>query len=235
MLGQLPETRYKRAGDDHCTTMTALWRWVLLRLLQSPLIGLLLLVLVAGPLLVRSLRPSPSSATDLGLFLIWTYPAGLIGVVFGLATLSHGDVFLRRLDPRTRWGGELGALLAAGLYLQLPILVAALLSGVPPSDLARAVPVILTSALQLASVALLLLYPALSTALRTSLFLSAVWFVPALVAGNAPLGRAAALLDAGAVLRPVAVDALPRALVASAALALAGYLLRTASGRASTT
>jgi hypothetical protein len=112
-------------------------------------------------------------------------------------------------------------------------LASALLSGGAPSALARALPAILSSDLLLASVALLLLIPALSTALRTFLFLAAVWLVPALCAGDPFLGRVAALLDAGAVFRASSAAALPTTLAAGAALALAGYLLRAGRERPS--
>jgi hypothetical protein len=81
----------------------------------------------------------------------------------------------------------------------------------------------------------LLLLPALSTALRTFLFLAAVWLVPALSAGDPHLGRAALLFDAGAVFRAPSCAALTSTLAAGAALALAGYLLRAGRERLSST
>src|SRR5262245_32288494 len=95
----------------------ALWRWVLLCLAQRPAVVVCwLLLTVWVPLLMR-LHPISSSQDALGMALSWCYPAGLVGALLGLVTLSGGEAFLKRLDSRTRWVGEAGALLGATILL----------------------------------------------------------------------------------------------------------------------
>ncbi len=214
--------------------MTALWRWVLLKLVRSPPAWALWGSFLGCALLAMSLGPLPSASAPLVAALAWVYPVGLCGVCMGLVVLSDAGPFLARLDPGTRFLGELGGLLGASTYLQLSILAATLLSGAAPADLGPACAAILTLDLQLASVALLFLLPALSTALRTSLFLAAVVVVPALCARDARLAPLAAFFDAGAALRLPLRDGSIPALTAGASMALAGYLLRTGSQRAPT-
>lgn len=204
----------------------ALWRWVLLGLLAHPLVALTWLLLLAGQPFLRGLAPMPSPRGALEVAIDWTFPAGLLGTVMGLAILSRGAPFLNRLDPWTRFRGELGALLTAGLYLQFPALLGALASGAAPRDLGRVLPAIFTADLHLAGIAILLLLPELSTALRASLLLAAAWLVPALCAADEALARVSVLFDAGAVLRAGA-HGVPSALAPAVALTFAAYLLRT--------
>lgn len=194
--------------------------------------ALVSLALVGGLLLTCGLRSVPTSGSLALIVLAWAHPAALIGVSFALATLSEGDSFLARLDPRTRYFGELGALLGAAIYLQAPILAGGLLSGLAPADVGRSSAAILSSDLEFASVALLLLHPPLSTALRTSAFLAAVVLLPALGAGHGLLARPAAFLDAGAPLRLASALSVSCALAAGSSLALFAYLLRTRPARA---
>lgn len=209
---------------------TALWRWVLLGLSSHPFAApLWLLLLVAQPFL-RSLAPMPSSRSALETALDWAFPAGLLGAALSLILLSRGTPFLSRLDQETRFRGELGALLASAIYLQLPILLGALLAGAAVGELGRALPAILTADLHLAGIAILLLVPALSTALRASLFLSAAWFLPALCSADESLARVSLLLDAGAALR-AAAHGVPTTLAAAVALILSAHLLRTGPTR----
>jgi len=208
----------------------ALWRWVWLSLLSQPLLGLLWLLLLAAQPFLRGLAPMPSSRSALEVALDWTFPAGLLGTTLSLAILSRGGAFLSRLDSGTRFRGELGALLGATLYLQLPILLGARLAGAAPGELARALPAILTTDLHLAGIAILLLVPSLSTALRASLLLSAAWFLPALGSADEPLGRVTGMLDAAAPLRTGA-QAVPITLASALALILAAHLLRTGPAR----
>jgi hypothetical protein len=210
----------------------SIWRWVLLRLLRSPAVGVLCLLLLGSIVLLGKLQTLPSPAWAIEATLVWCHPAALLGVSLGLVSLSNGAPFLARVDPWTRFRGELGALLLAAVYLQLPILGGAWLEGVAPAELGRSLPAILTADLQLASAAVLLLIPELSSALRASLFLAAVVLVPALCASRPLLAPLAALLDAGAVLRRPDRAALLPALAAGVSLALAGYLLRTGPARA---
>lgn len=210
----------------------ALTSWILLRLLRSPAIWLVCLALFGGVLLVCGLRSVPTAGALPTSILAWAFPAALIGVSFALATLSEGASFLARVDPTARFFGGLGALVGAALYLQCPILAAALLSGLAPADVGRSSAAILSSDLELASVALLLLHPPLSTALRTSAFLVVVTLLPALAAGDGLLARPAAFLDAGAPLRLASASAVSSALAAGSSLALLAYLLRTRPARA---
>lgn len=220
-LGAVPGSGYKRAP----MSAIALWRWVLLGLCKSPGLGVLWLLLLAGQPLLNSLTPLPSSRGVLEVALDWCFPAGLVGTGLGLATLSRGAPFLARIDARTRFLGELGALGCAAAYLQLPILLGALAAGAAPGDLGRAALAILTTDLHLAAISLLLLLPTLSSPLRLSLFLGAAWLVPALCSADS-LARGSAWLDAAAPLR-AASGAVPRTLAPAVALALAAFLLRT--------
>lgn len=172
----------------------------------------------------------PSSRSALEVALDWTFPAGLLGATVSLAILSRGGPFLSRIDSRTRFRGELGALLGATLYLQLPILLGALLSGAAARELAHALPAILTADLHLAGIAILLLVPALSTALRASLLLSAAWCLPALGSADESLARVTLLLDAAAALRAHA-HIVPVTLAPAVALTVSAYLLRTGPTR----
>ena len=203
----------------------AIWRWVLLSLLRNPALGVIWLLLAALPSL-QTLAFLSSSWGVLDVCREWSFAAGLVGASSGLVALSRGRPFLARFDAQTRFGGELGAILVASFYLQIPILVGVLVGGADLRDLGPAVPVILTSDLHLAGIALLLLVSSLSTPLCLSLFLAAAWLLPALCAGNAPLARASVWLDASAALRAGA-DGLPSALVPAATLVLAAQLLRT--------
>lgn len=201
-------------------------------MLASPALGVVCLLLLLGVVLVARLQPFLSASGPTDVVLTWGRPAAWVGVSLALATLSNAEPFLVRLDPRTRFWGELGALLIAAAYLQLPIFAAALLAGAAPADLGRSLPAILSSDLQLASLAHLFLIPALSTAPRTCLFLAAVAIVPALLALDARLAPLAALLEADPMTRAPSTAAWSSTLAVGAALALAGYLLRTGPARA---
>lgn len=209
----------------------SIWRWAFVSLLRSQLAWGTGLSLFGSILLLDRLRPLPSEAGSLDVTLAWTHPAALIGVSLGLMALSSGAAFLARVEASTRALGELGALLLAALCLQIPIFAGALLSGAAPADLGRSLPAILTADLQLASAAALFLLPELSTAVRTSLFLTGVVLVPALCARDARLAPLSAFLDAGALLRRPVREALLPTLAAGVSLALAGCLLRTGHAR----
>lgn len=208
----------------------ALWRWVLLGLLGHPLVALVWLLLLVGQPFFSGLAPIPSPRGALDVALAWTFPTGLLGTALGLVSLSRGAPFLNRLDPRTRFRGELGALLAAGFYLQLSMISGALLAGASPLDLGRALPAIFTADLHLASIAILLLLPELPTAMRVSLLLAAAWLVPALFSARESLARVSVLVDASAALRAGPHEA-PAALAPAVALTMAAYLLRTGPSR----
>jgi hypothetical protein len=203
----------------------AIWRWVLLSLLASPTLGIIWLLLAAIPAFhMLAFVSSAGSAAD--VCSEWSFPAALVGVSSGLVTLSRGRSFLARFDDRTRFVGELGALVLASLHLQVPVLAGACFAGIGLRDLGPVLPVILTTDLHLAGIALLLLMPSLSSTLCVSLFLAAAWLIPALCSGSAALARASVWLDAAAPLRAGA-DGLPLSLAPAAMLVLAAYLLRS--------
>jgi hypothetical protein len=131
---------------------------------------------------------------------------------------------MARLAPWTRYGGELGALMIAAHYMQVPILAGAVLVGTPLLDLGRALPAILTADLHLVGISLLLLIPGLSGPLRISLFVAAAWIVPALASADAPLAPGTAWLDVAAALRG---EGVAHTLAPAAALCLTACLLRT--------
>ena len=201
---------------------TSIWRWVLLRIARSPGAWLVGLALLGIAPLLQSLTPLSSPEPGVGSALPWFLPAGWIGATLGLAILSEGEEFLRRLPASTRWGGELGALFLSGAIMQLPIVAGALLAGTQSVDLLSALPGILAFDLQLASVALLSLLLPLSSAVRALLLASVIWFVPSLLASaSAPVRAFASFARAGES-RVALLSIAP-----TLALCLAGYLLRT--------
>jgi len=181
--------------------------------------------------LIRATRPITTSASAWEQALPWIYPASLLGTASVLATLSRGRGLLDRVDPWNRFAGELGALALGASIMQLPILGGALLSGAAPSAVGAGLVAILTTALHLSSVALLLLIPPLSSLLRTSLFLAAVWLVPALCASDPVLSRLGAWLDVRSPLRSEALPDLLPSLASALALLTCAYLLRSAPAR----
>jgi fermentation-respiration switch protein FrsA (DUF1100 family) len=188
-------------------------------------------VLAAGLLLVlaplqQALLPLPSSESAVALGRLWAQPAGALGVLAGLVVLTRGESFLIRLGPASRFRAELWALVSAGGFLLLPILVGALLAGASPSDVGRSAPAILTALLHSASLALLLLHPTLTLALRIALFGAATWLSPALGASAPSFGPLVTLLDAHVSLRDPSPGALGSSLAASASLVLAALQVR---------
>lgn len=208
----------------------AVWRWVLAGLFGSPAVWILSLLLCLGLPLLHSLRPLPTSVSAWDQAMPWVLPAGLLGMTLALVTFSRGIALLERLDPMTRLEGEFGGLLLAGLCLQLPILSGALLSGATLTDVGAGLPAILTFTLHLASIALLLLTPALPTTLRASLFLSLVWLVPALCSAGPRFARLATWIDVRSPLRSAASVGLP-SLLSALALLMTVYLVRSAPAR----
>jgi hypothetical protein len=209
-----------------------LWRWVALRLLRGPVLVMTSLALVGVIPLLQGLRPLASPGGAVQMVAAWIFPVGCIGAAAGLKVLVSGRTFLARLDSSVRPIGELGGLLLGILFLQLPILLGALLSAAAPADLGSLLPAILTSDLHLSAVALLILALVPTADFGVSLLLAAVWLVPALCGSGAFLGRAAALFDAGASLRESNGALSTSSLVGASALLLAGYLFRTGVPRA---
>jgi hypothetical protein len=209
---------------------SAIWRWVVLHLARQPLVIVLWGLALASMPLVQRLQPLSSlGAPEVETVLAWSLPAGLLGVLLGLATLSQHDEFLRRLDPGVRSLGDLGATLGPALLLQLPIVAGALAGGAPLSELASRGPAILCADLRLASLALLMLVPGISTAARVLGFLAFAWLGPAL-ASTGRAGALAQLLDASVALHGSTSVACVAAALPAAAFVLAAYLLRL-SGR----
>jgi len=209
----------------------AVWRWVLGRVLASPLALGVMLALGLGVPLLRDLRPFTSGARVWDQARPWALPAGLLGACLALVTLSEARPFLERLDPRTRLVGEGGAVGLGALLLQLPIWGAVLWVGAPLSDLGAGLAAILTLDAHLAGIALLTLLPPLPNALRASLFLTVVWLVPALTAAEPTLAHLSAWIDVRAPLRAAAPDQLLPGLASACALALTAALLRTVPTR----
>jgi len=205
-------------------------RWVLIRLATRPAIVLLLIALALCVPLAEQLRPTPNLQGTVDTALAWCFPAGLLGVCLGLVTLSRDEGLLRRLEPRSRWAGGLGALLTSAALLQLPIIAGATSLGTHALDWLSAAPAILGANLRLAGVALMLLVPALPTAQRTLLFLSATWILPALLGDGSVITQ---LLDAGAALRSPEPTGLLSSYAAASALGIAGYLLHAGLRRRS--
>ena len=209
----------------------AIWRWTLRRLLRSPSLWTAAVLSGVGIPLIRATRPITTSASAWEQALPWVYPAALLGAASALVTLSHGRGLLDRVDARNRFAGELGALTLGAMALQVPILGGALWSGAAPSAVGPGLVAILTLALHLASVGLLLLIPPISSLLRTSLFLAAVWLVPAVCASDPVLARLGVWLDVRSPLRSEALPDLIPSLASALALFACAYLLRSAPAR----
>jgi hypothetical protein len=205
--------------------VVALWRWVLRGLLSNPVLGVVWLLFLGLPLL-QGLAFLPSSRGARELAFGWSFPAALVGTGSGLAILSRGAPFLARLAPTTRFPAELGALVLAALYLQLPVLMGVFLGTSALHKPGFALAAILTADCHLAGIALFLLLPTLSTPVRVSFFLALAWLVPALCSAGGVLRRAGVWVDAAAALRG-APDGFRSACAAATALVLAAYLLRT--------
>jgi hypothetical protein len=181
--------------------------------------------------LIRATRPFTTRTSAWEQALPWIYPASLLGAISVLVTLSRGRALLDRVDPWNRIAGELGSLWLGVILLQLPILGGALLSGAAPSAVGAGLVAILTTALHLASVGLLLLIPPISSLLRTSLFLAAVWLVPSLCASDPALARLGVWLDVRSPLRSQALPGLLPSLASALALLTCASLLRSAPAR----
>jgi hypothetical protein len=206
-------------------------RWVLLGLLRNPAIACLWLLLLGAVPLATSIQPLPSAQGTLEICMAWVFPAGLLGALLGLLLLARGRAFLVRLDAKTRWSGELGALLGAAISMQLPIVGGALLTGLTPADLAPSTPAILSADLHLAAIALLLLQPALDHTAKACAFLACAWLLPALCAADDQLARVAALLDASSALRIGEHASMLPPFATGLCLVAAAYLLRVAPAR----
>jgi hypothetical protein len=214
-------------GEYNATVaVVALWRWILRGLLSNPILGVVWLLFLGLPLL-QGMASLPSRGAQ-ELAFGWSFPAALVGTGSGLAILSRGAPFLARLAPTTRFPAELGALVLAALYLQLPVLIGVFLGTSALHEPGFALAAILTADCHLAGIALFLLLPTLSTPVRVSFFLALAWLVPALCSAGDVLRRASVWVDAAASLRG-APDGLRSACAAATALVLAAYLLRTRS------
>jgi hypothetical protein len=210
--------RYKRGP----MTAVVLWRWVLLRLTRSPAAWAAALGLLAAWLTSRALAPLMEGEAD--SLRLWAHPAGLVGAALAVSVLTEGAAFLARVDARTRALGELGGPALAALYMQLPILGTALVSGRGPADVGPSALAILSADLHLASLAFLTLLLPCSIALRASALLALTAFLPALCALDARTAALVGLLDPSSALR---AETPVSSLAAGLGLALVGYLLRT--------
>lgn len=114
----------------------------------------------------------------------------------------------------------------AGMLLLLPTFAGVLLAGAALDRVASLGLAILTVVLHLASAAQLLLHPALSVALRVPLFLLLVWVPAPLCASGACPRSIAALFDAYGPLLAPGPESLGSSMAATAALLLAGHLVR---------
>jgi len=210
----------------------ALWRWVLLGLIRSPLLGGLWIVLLIWVPLVVELQALPSSQSALDVAVLCFFPAALVATAASQEHLSRSSEFLARLPPGMRFAGEAGALALAALYLQLPILLGALGAGASALDIGSALPDILTADLRLAGTSLVLLSLPLSSRARFASLLLATWILPALSAYAPRILRVLVTpIDAGLSLRADGHPAVVPALAAALALWSAAYLLRTRRAR----
>lgn len=202
-------------------------RWATLRLAATPWVAGVGLALLGLAPLLQALSPLPTPERAVAQVLLWAPPTGFLGTAVGLLLLSRSVSFLRRLDPPARWRARIGTLSIAGLCLQLPLFAGACWAGGRPSDLALLAPAILSRQLLVASLALLLLRFSISATLRVALFLSLVWLLPPLLSSDlALLPGFFALLDARLPLAHATPAHELAALSASAALLLAGRLVR---------
>jgi len=201
-------------------------RWILLRLAASPwVLGTALLLLGLIPL-QQALTPLPGQSHALAQLCTWGPLVATLGALAGLSALSCIPAFLARLAPASRWRAELGALMAAGAFLLVPITAGALAAGAAPSEVGLLLPAILTRLLHLASLGLVLLHPSLPSAPRAALFVAGTWLLPALGVRSPSLEPLWALLDLQAPLGPPTRTTLAPALAAALGLLLAARLVR---------
>jgi hypothetical protein len=211
----------------------ALLRWVLARVLRSPVGAVAGASLLALPALLGRLTPfglfaahDPASRVALA----WCFPVGLVGAGAALAVLSRGEAFLSQLAPAPRFRGELLALAALPLLGQLLLALGALLARSPaplawqPAHLI-AVPAMDLALAALALLALRLAPERLGTAVRTGLFLGLAWIVPALAADGSRTSDGLRALDASRLLRDLGEGSDPGRLAAALATVLGLVLL----------
>ena len=87
-----------------------LWRWVILRLLREPAVGVLWLLLLLWMPLVLGLRPLATPDDAVALTRAWCYPAGLIGVLLLVQPVLVG---LPHVEQRAGDGRAVGGKQAA--------------------------------------------------------------------------------------------------------------------------
>jgi len=160
------------------------------------------LALLAWIPLLRALSPFPALAIDPSweLARAWVLPVALGGASAGLAFLTRHAPLLAHLDPRTRWGGELGALLLAPALWSVALTGGAVVAAAPEgriaSDAARFLFGCARLDLDLAALGILWLRVPTTAPIRVLGLWGTVWFLPALMAGT----RIAHWLDASRLL-----------------------------------
>ncbi len=168
--------------------LTVIPRWVLLRLASLPWFWVLASGTVGAFLL--SWMIEPAMAPDRSWYLL----LGLLGAILGLLLLSEIQGLQRLLPWRSRWSGEVSALLVTTLVLQFPTWAAARLVATPELALGRELLAILCLDLRLVAVALLVLFVPIHGAARALVLLAIVWLGPLLIPWSSPLGPGLSML-----------------------------------------
>lgn len=210
-----------RATTDSMPVLTLL-RASLLGLMRTGwLWGVWAVLLFLAPFLLQ-LRPTAPEGEAMEIARAWAFPAAVLGAGLVLSELEKRAAFLARLSAQERLGAEWGACALAPLYMQLPILLGALLAE-PGAALAHALILadILCADLHLAGLALLLLALPMPAAARPLSLLMLVWLLPAWLP-SAPL---APLFDLSRAFSPSATTS--ASLSFGLGFALVAALVRT--------
>jgi hypothetical protein len=222
----VPATDASVTRLDTLRCASAVGRWVFLRGLRQPAIGVLVLVLIGWVPLQARLSPLGDIARDPAWILAgaWVLPLGLVGMALALTALGQARAFLELLPWGSRWLGEALGLLVGALGLQIPLVLGAAWIGHGGPGFAPFS--WLLADLHAAAIGLLLLRWDSHSVVRVGFFGGLLWFLPAMLP---PTGFAAGLrvlADAGGpgLSSPTTEVWLSRAAVV-ASLVLASILL----------
>ncbi len=156
--------------------------------LRRPEVWLLRVAILSVCPLGLSMHPfeerGMSGALDLARS--WSLAPALIATAFGIVVLSRQDVLLRRIRARSRWLGELMALLMFSLDLSTPLWIGAGVAN-PPSSIDQVAewvsfwPGLFLLCLHVACLGTVLLSIPVPASMRTTGLLMFAWIVPSLL------------------------------------------------------
>jgi len=196
------------AHEDPATVFDSLGRaalvakWVFLRGVRQPAIGLLAVLLIGLVPLQARLSPLADIGVDPAWALAdaWTLPVGLVGMALALALLGRSGAFLELLPWGSRWLGEALALLVGALGLQIPLWIgAACISAAGPVHQGPGAASMywLLADLQAAGIGLLLLRGKGRPGMRVAWFGGILWLLPAMLPADRLANGLAVIADLG--------------------------------------